>query len=202
MTRKRVYISYAAEDAAAATRLSEELRKLGLRPWMVDEQIFPGDNVGKLIGEAIETANAVVVLVSPDALSSPMVQHELMFAFGRDNLAGRVFPVMVKRTPDAKIPAGLRMIQISDGKDMGKVSKEILRSLSPGAAARRAEAGDRDHGKAVAAPGRIVGSGDDALGRTFGGAALNKVRGRQRGRATPDKTRSASGQPAAKRRSA
>lgn len=202
MMRKRVYISYAKADAAAATRLSEELRKVGLKPWMADEQIFPGDNWGKLIGEAIETANAVVVLVSPDALSSPGVQHELMFVFGRDNLAGRVFPVMVKRTPDAKMPAGLRMMQIADGKDMGKVSKEILRSLSSGPLAKRAEVPEHDEGKVSVVPGRVVGGRDNTIERAFDGGALDKVRGRQRGRVAQDKTRSVASPSAQKRRSA
>src|SRR5260370_35360902 len=96
----QVFISYAQKDGEVARSLSTQLAKRGLRVWLADDQVFPGDNVWSRIGEALETSRAMVVLLSPDSVRSENLRREIEFALGNPNYEGRVFPVLVRPTRD------------------------------------------------------------------------------------------------------
>jgi hypothetical protein len=70
----------------------------GFDVWDSESELFPGDNFASRIAEALESADAMVVLISPDALASQWVKHEIDFALGSSRLSGRLIPVIVRST--------------------------------------------------------------------------------------------------------
>jgi TIR domain len=124
----QVFISSVPKDGEFARSLSSQLSKRGLRVWLADDQIFPGDNIWSQIGEALETSQAMVVLLSPDSVSSENLRREIEFALGNPNYEGRVFPVVVRPTKD--IPWILRKFKVFDGKrNMAQLGASIAEAL-------------------------------------------------------------------------
>lgn len=94
---KHVFVSYAREDKDFAQQLTKQLRESGRIPWQDLRNLRGGDNWQAMIDDALRNAEALVVVMSPQATRSQYVTYEWAFALG----AGvRVIPVVVKkRTP-------------------------------------------------------------------------------------------------------
>lgn len=110
----QIFFSYAEKDRDFAVALSNQLVKRGFRVWIIEDEIFPGDNVWLRIGEALKSSRAMVVLLSPDSVRFENLRHELEYALGDPSFEGRVFPVLVR--PTKGIPWILRKFKILDGK--------------------------------------------------------------------------------------
>ena len=93
-----VFLSYSRCDREWAIAVAERLQSEGFDVWDSESELFPGDNFASRIAEALESADAMVVLVSPDALASEWVKHEIDFALGSSRLSGRLIPVIVRPT--------------------------------------------------------------------------------------------------------
>ena len=71
--RVKIFVSYAHEDAAYANRLTTSCAVLRREGWIdlwTDAAIAPGDQWHAEIDQALEAADVVVLLVSPDFLDS------------------------------------------------------------------------------------------------------------------------------------
>ena len=62
-----VFIGYASEDVALAKRLSRQLRAAGLRPWLDQEQLVPGQNWPRAIDRAIKDADFAIQCFSANS---------------------------------------------------------------------------------------------------------------------------------------
>src|SRR5258708_32003422 len=92
---KHVFVSYAREDMDFARQLTKQLRESGRIPWQDLRNLRGGDNWQATIDDALRNAEALVVVMSPQATKSQYVTYEWAFALG----AGvRVIPVVKKRT--------------------------------------------------------------------------------------------------------
>jgi hypothetical protein len=93
---KHVFVSYAREDKDFARQLAQRLRESGRIPWQDLRNLRGGDDWQAAIDDALRNAEALVVVMSPQATKSQYVTYEWAFALG----AGvRVIPVVRKRTP-------------------------------------------------------------------------------------------------------
>lgn len=90
----KVFISHAHENDALAKKLGKALKRVGWDVWD-DEQILPGDNPAEKIGQALEESEAIVVLLTPEAVQSNMVRSEISYALGKKRFSGRLIPVIV-----------------------------------------------------------------------------------------------------------
>lgn len=69
-------------------QLSEQLGALGIRPWLDSAEVFPGENWASAVGSALESSDALQVLVSPASADSELVRGaSRCLAAGRDRLA-------------------------------------------------------------------------------------------------------------------
>ena len=91
----KVFISHSQETKPLARQVVQALKNAGLDVWDDEHEIYPGDNWAKVTGEALEEADAMVVLLTPEALESIIVRREISFAIGNERFADRLIPVLV-----------------------------------------------------------------------------------------------------------
>lgn len=101
-----VFITHAAKDAVLARRLKDRLQEAGLTSWLEEDEIGPGDNWAKQIGEALESADAMIVLLSPGAAASDNVKRDVQYAIATPRFKDRLLTVFVGRraADDRNIP--------------------------------------------------------------------------------------------------
>lgn len=123
-----VFISHADEDREFARTVAQELTEAGFASWTLDE-VLPGDNAFLKLGHALESSDALVILLSPEAVQSPNLTYELGYAYGLQRFADRVIPVLLR--PTKKVPWMLdRMQMIRPGNSPKRAAKKIVDRLS------------------------------------------------------------------------
>lgn len=103
----RVFISYAQDDSAFAERVCKALVDSGLEVSDPDRDHLPGENWAREVARALEESEAMVVLLTPAAVSSPVVKRNIEYALGAKNYSNRLIPVVVGRRehfPAAEMP--------------------------------------------------------------------------------------------------
>lgn len=90
-----VFLSYSHTDALLAAQVSRGLKAAGLNVWSPDGDLLPGDNWAAEVARALEESQAMVVLLTPDAMHSPWVKREMEYALGAQNYCDRLIPVVV-----------------------------------------------------------------------------------------------------------
>lgn len=98
-----VFISHSSKDKGVARDLAGRLRDDGLRVWLDEWVIRPGDMIGQQIERGLEGSRTLVLLMSEHAFASDWVgleRHTLIF---RDptNAERRFLPVLIA---DCRIP--------------------------------------------------------------------------------------------------
>lgn len=101
-----VFISYRRSDRSIAETLYKALKQENLDIWW-DADLQAGDTFDEKIQQVLQTAKAVVVLWSPDAVESEWVRGE--GTIGRER--GVLVPVMVK---PVNIPVPFNLIHTAD----------------------------------------------------------------------------------------
>src|SRR5882672_3239226 len=91
----KVFISYSSKDEALATRLVASLEAAGLDAWYQKREVLPGDNWAEKIAQGLKESNAMVVLVSADALKSDSVRSSISYALSEKAFNKRLIPVFV-----------------------------------------------------------------------------------------------------------
>ena len=77
MSRSPIFISHATKDDAFVRELRQKLEGLGLSVWVDSRNLRGGDKLAAEIGEAIEKASQVIVVLSPNTVNSPWVRREI-----------------------------------------------------------------------------------------------------------------------------
>ena len=88
-------------------RASVERAESGLDVWDPDHDLLPGDNWAGEVARGLEESEAMVVLLTPAAASSPDVNRNIAYALGAKNYSNRLIPVVVgglERFPAAEVP--------------------------------------------------------------------------------------------------
>jgi hypothetical protein len=128
----KVFISHAHKDAALARKVATVLRESGLDVWNEEYEIMPGENWAEKISEALKESEAMVVLLTPEALESSNVLWEIGYALGKESYEKRLIPVIVgnpDRLPQDKIPWILRRLTMINLPEQGK-DEESIRKIA------------------------------------------------------------------------
>ena len=91
-----IFISHSEKDLALVNEMARGLEAAGYSTWYFERDVLPGASYLSQIAEAIEQSQAVVLLVSSNALDSDQVSKEVVGAFERRK---PFFPVLVDMTP-------------------------------------------------------------------------------------------------------
>lgn len=106
---RRVFISYSRADRDFADRIENSLAAHRMTTWIDRKRLAGGGAWVEDIRQAIETSDALVVIISPRALASEIVRREYQYALSLKKL---VVPILYKRV--AALPPDLADIQWSD----------------------------------------------------------------------------------------
>jgi len=113
----KVFISHADVDETFARKVVAGLEEAGFEAWDASREILPGDNWAAKIARALQESEAMVVLLSPDALRSGSVRREIDYALGEQRYSNRLISVLPKELNEEKVPwilRHLRMIQLGE----------------------------------------------------------------------------------------
>lgn len=91
----KVFISHSNETKALAKEIGGTLQRAGFEVWDHAQEVFPGDNWAKLTGAALEEAEAMVVLLSPQDVDYYPIRCEINFALVGKQFERRLIPVFV-----------------------------------------------------------------------------------------------------------
>jgi hypothetical protein len=105
----KVYISHSTKDDDVALAVRQQLSADGHDVFMANADVLPGENWADAISDALAESDAMVVLLSPDAVKSRYVRNEISYALGSPRYEGRVLPVVVR--PSADAPWALRTLK-------------------------------------------------------------------------------------------
>jgi hypothetical protein len=123
-----VFISYAREDQTFVRRLASALEARGRDVW-VDWEMEPADRWRESIREAIDAADAVVFVVSPDAVASEECGKELEHAASEHK---RLIPVVCRDVEGlgvAEVLQELNWVFLREGDDFDAGVVAIERGL-------------------------------------------------------------------------
>lgn len=110
VSRPQVFLSYAREDAAQADRLRHLLVANDLHVWS-DADISPGTSWREQIDDALRSADAVLVLVSPASVHSSHVHSEVAAAVAARMADPTRLVVPVRTNPRVELPPLLQDVQ-------------------------------------------------------------------------------------------
>lgn len=134
----KVYISYSQADETVAQKLAEALQDEGLEVWYDQMEIMPGENWGEKVAQGLRESEAMIVLLSPQALNSNYVRHDIEYALSELRYRNRLISVVVAsshKIPHENIPWILRSLQLIELTDNGNEAefKKITQALKAAA---------------------------------------------------------------------
>ena len=108
-----VFLSHNRQDKPRVRALAERLKNSGLRVWLDDWVIKPGDDIYLAIERGLEAARVQVLCLSPAALGSDWVALERSTVLFRDpsNASRRFVPLLLE---DCDLPDTLRRYKYVD----------------------------------------------------------------------------------------
>lgn len=102
-----VFISYAREDQPFVRELNDALTQRGFDVWIDWQGIPPSADYFQEIQRAIDRADAVLVVISPDLAASRVCGQELAHALAAHK---RLIPILRRRTSSETLSADLRRL--------------------------------------------------------------------------------------------
>jgi hypothetical protein len=113
----RVFLCHASQDKPIVRELYQRLlAESWIDPWLDAERLLPGQDWNLEIEKAVESSDAVIVLVSTTSVSKEgYVQKELrqFLRMAEEKLEGAIF-ILPVRLDDCGIPRQIRDIQFLD----------------------------------------------------------------------------------------
>jgi hypothetical protein len=125
----RIFLSHASADKPIVRRVASELENAGLRVWLDEAEIRPGDSLTKKIGEALEVTSHVIAFVSEQSRMSRWVEKELGIAL-TDEILGKAVKVIPVRLDNCTFPPFLIDKHYVDLRGNEGWAKEIAKLLA------------------------------------------------------------------------
>lgn len=117
-----IFISYSSKDRSTTKKLATVFEKKGWKVWW-DKNLKPGKAFDTAISKALDAANCIVVLWSPNSVESNWVLEEAYEGLNREILV----PALIKNT---RLPFGYRRTQYVDlSKWKGSASDLSIKKL-------------------------------------------------------------------------
>lgn len=123
----KIFISHSFKDSSIASLLKEKLLQRGLSVVQIEHTPKVGDNIAFQIEDAVNNADAFIILLSKNFIESKWSDLELMMIY--DQTLGRkkgkrILPILLEK--GTKIPPVLRNIVYADFTDRKETNLEYL----------------------------------------------------------------------------
>ncbi len=117
--RELFFICYSKKDEEFVLHLCKKLKEVGVKIWLDQWDIAPGDDRNKSIDDALYKCTRMLIILSPDAVGSDEVYGELYTFFDSKK---PVFPIVYR---SCRIPRRLNVIQYMNltSSDLGNKTK-------------------------------------------------------------------------------
>ncbi len=104
-----VFLSHSSKDKAVVRTIAERLRTDGIRPWLDEWEIKPGDSIPAKIEEGLEQSRVLVLAMSENAFGSDWVTLESQTFRFRDplNKERRFIPLRLDKAPIIAFPISI-----------------------------------------------------------------------------------------------
>jgi hypothetical protein len=176
----RVFVSHRHADEAFTTHLVSDLAAAGADVWVDIQGINDGDFLGR-INEALSNREWLVLVMSPDALTSKWVTQEVNAALARwqQGFMRGVVPIMARHCNPREIPPLWTTLHRYDAtQDYGDALQGLLRTLGLGSQVRTASEPATNEAPAPTYPSEphsssIRGAPCDQIGRSRVGPDIN-----------------------------
>jgi hypothetical protein len=123
-----VYISYSRHDSGFVGRLSDDLRRNGVRVWRDVEQIEAGANWEAQVREILADATVMLFVASKNSVASSLVAREVeLFLLKRRT----VIPLLLDDVDASRMPPSLRALAWVDFRDYDAAIRRLLAVLLP-----------------------------------------------------------------------
>jgi hypothetical protein len=102
MPRKRkaapseIFISHSSKNASFVNRLKEVLAAHGLTSFLSKTSIRGAQEWHDEIGTALRRCDWFLLVLSPQAVTSAWVKHELIYALQKNRYRGRIVPIVYR----------------------------------------------------------------------------------------------------------
>jgi formylglycine-generating enzyme required for sulfatase activity len=112
-----VFLSYHSLDRPAVLRVKDALQAHGLKVWLDQDQIRPGDLFVGALEEGLQSSKAVAFFISPGAMKSGWLREEYSRALvlansSQDNV--RLVPVILRHSPMPAFITTRQSVDLSD----------------------------------------------------------------------------------------
>lgn len=109
----KVFLSHSSKDKEFVRRLADDLRELGHSPWLDEWEIRVGDCIVSKIQEGILGADYVVLVLTPESVTSGWVEREWKDAYWTEIEARRIVVLPILLRP-CEAPTLLRTKKYAD----------------------------------------------------------------------------------------
>ena len=120
----KVFISHAYKDDSFVKRLESGLETAGFEVWDATRDVRADEEWSEQVLQALKDSEAMVVILTADALRSSWVRNEIDYALGEPGYRKRLIPVLVGDSQELSpkdVPWILRRLQMID---MGEHDEE------------------------------------------------------------------------------
>jgi len=119
-----IFLSYARADSEIALKLTRDLKTAGVPMWLDQLDIPPGERWDRAVEAALASSKCLVVILSPNSVSSENVMDEASYAMDEKK---EIVPVIVQQ---CKLPLRMRRLQFIDfTRDYNASLKQLLTVL-------------------------------------------------------------------------
>ena len=134
---RQVFISHAHVDSAVAEWAADQVRAVGLRPYLAGVDAQPGQTLGAKVRSEIKGSEAVLVILTDDGASSRYVEQEIGAALACGH---RVIALVVESVAETSLAMldGVEHIRF-DPSDLSAVSAKLTSALREIADQRRSD---------------------------------------------------------------
>ena len=120
------FISYSHEDKQFARRLHDTLQGRGIRCWLDEKQMLPGDDIYRVVEHGIRVWDKVLLCCSKHSLTSWWVDNEITTALAKEQQLSK----QSRKNFDVIIPLNLDGYLLSDNWDGDGKASLIKRRLA------------------------------------------------------------------------
>lgn len=114
MRPREVFVSHSHVDRVFARRLCAALQEHGIKTWFAPQRIVGSQRWHDEIGRALGRCDWFILVLSPSAVASKWVKHELLFTLNEDRYEDRIVPLLLRNCRFKKLSWTLAQLQRVD----------------------------------------------------------------------------------------